>query len=135
MDLAAIQARAEKATEGPWHWEDWSLDDGPDKFSLVAPPHTNPGGASTMFPDLGNRLLKDENEEISEQDRDFIAHARTDIPLLLTRIAELTEALKEIGGQKMADSLSPEEYADADFEGAYDACIRRARTALGDQKP
>ncbi len=80
--LEAILELDKKATKGPWEWEDWDDNEGENKFSLVAPPETRPGGVSKMFPDLGNRLLKDEECNISEEDRAFIALAREALPQL-----------------------------------------------------
>lgn len=84
--IAEIESREKAATEGPWSWEDWDLDDGPDCYTLVAPPHTRPSGTSGMFPDLGFSLMTDEDHEISEQDRAFIAHARQDVPWLIEEL-------------------------------------------------
>ena len=91
LNLAEIEARAEAATEGPWAWEDWERDDGPKEFSLTSPPHTRYGGTSETFHDLRNELIRDDDgyisgEGISKEDRDFIAHARTDIPKLIAAI-------------------------------------------------
>ena len=99
--LDEIEARANAATPGPWHWEDWAEDDGDNRFALVAPPETRPGGPSEWFPDLGHLLIQDEDHNISEQDRAFIAHAREDVPRLIAELraarqmnAALAQALK-----------------------------------------
>ena len=104
LNLAEIEARAEAATEGPWLWEDWEEDDGPKEFSLTSPPHTCYGGASKAFPDLRNELIRDDDgyisgEGISKEDRAFIAHARTDIPLLIAAIRERDKKITELEWQ------------------------------------
>lgn len=78
-----IKARLAAATPGPWIWEDWTEDGGSDAFTLTAPPETRENYKDTIFPDLRNRIIADEDQNISEADRDFIAHAPEDIALLL----------------------------------------------------
>lgn len=45
-------------------------------------------------------------------------------------IAALREALQEIAKQKFMNEMGHSERDNADFEGAYEACIARARAAL-----
>jgi hypothetical protein len=83
-ELAAIRERAEKATPGPWFKES-------DEY----------GNINVYFawdaPNGGNEVV----ERIdSEDDADFIANARTDIPKLLAHI----EAL-EVENERMKDAL------------------------------
>src|SRR5689334_8305279 len=73
IDLDAVQSRASMATRGPWHVE-WDGTGYPqrvfnDAAVLVAETCTGPEWPPT--------------------DAEFIAHARTDVPALLARIAEL----------------------------------------------
>lgn len=92
IDLDAIIERERVATPGPWEWQDWSLDKGFNKYTLTAPPETRYGyGPDIMFPTLRNSLITDEDRDIRQEDRDFIAHTRTDIPALLVEVKRLTE--------------------------------------------
>lgn len=70
-ELTAIRERAEKATPGPWGWSDAKVRDG--KYVFV-PQGSYLAGTLIMFGDT---------YENGEQDADFIAHAREDIPRLL----------------------------------------------------
>lgn len=66
-ELAAIAARAKAATEGPWHWREFEK-------SL--------------------RRAGYEDNEQTDLNASFIAHARTDIPRLLAYIEELEKKLR-----------------------------------------
>lgn len=92
--IKEAKGRCDAATEGPWNWEDWDQDDGPDPCNLVAPPHTREGGENKMFPDLGNSLL-DCEESPAKEVMDFIAHSRTDLPKALRIIEVLLAELVE----------------------------------------
>lgn len=93
--LAEARALCEAATPGEWKWEDWQTPfseggtEGPNKFTLTAPPGTHDRGPSEMFPDMRNDLLYDEEHKISENDRAFIAAARTMLPAALDEIERL----------------------------------------------
>lgn len=94
--LAEIQERAEKATPGPWDGtmgeitQHWSLLETQDKCATVVGMFTNNRG-----------YLSHDSLILSNEDADFIAHARSDIPALLAiirrlsgRVEVLTEALR-----------------------------------------
>lgn len=70
-ELQAIEARAEAATEGPWHSEDGLVDMGMDKPTID--------------------LIREDN---CRANADFIAAARTDIPALVAEVRRLREELK-----------------------------------------
>ena len=71
LDLAAIQARADAATPGPW------------TLGIVY---------GTVMRSSGGNIARDSTEANAE----FIAHARTDVPALLARIAELEAGRDEL---------------------------------------
>lgn len=81
-ELSKITQRAEKATKGPWEW-----DDGHRQCSYLA----------------GTLIMMGDTYENGEEDADFIAHSRTDIPALLSHIAalkkEAEERYDEAGGE------------------------------------
>ena len=76
LDLAAIEARAEAATKGPWESRDYPNDE--------------------VWDSKGIWLADVRNEETAA----FIAHAREDIPALLARVRELEAALAEMTEQR-----------------------------------
>jgi hypothetical protein len=78
--LEDIRQRAENATPGPWKWV------GQTEGGFI------PQGAY-----LGDTLiLLGDHYENYKEDATFIAHARTDIPLLLDHIAELEAEVKRL---------------------------------------
>lgn len=68
-NTAAIRERAEKATAGPWKFED---------------EHELKGATNTQ---IYSEPCAD--HEQNDRDKDFIAHSRTDIPALLAHVEEL----------------------------------------------
>ncbi len=70
LDIAAIKARADKATAGPWAWN--------SRHGLGAP------NRLVMWP--SHEYGCDLDIEGEEADLDFIAHARTDIPDLIAAL-------------------------------------------------
>src|SRR5574343_589905 len=93
LDLAPIRARAEAATPGPWRVQqdrDGATHverDVPDGFSVCCTGHV-------------------EDDPEARPDAAFIAHARTDVPILLAEVARLArlygKAVNAIKGQARA---------------------------------
>lgn len=113
LDLDAIRARCEKATAGPWLTESPGVHtDGPAKGwargSVIAA--TAPGKDNRVYatPSGGTYPSADLN---------FIAHARTDVPALVSECKRLREALAEIRDT---------------FEIDWNEAQEIARLALGD---
>ncbi len=110
--LTQIRRREQRATPGPWRWADWDkspLDPGPpEPYTLEAPPETWPGWPG-LLPKVGNRILTDGTREISHKDREFIAHARMDIPFLLELVARLKLELTKLQAERMLDDKRQEE--------------------------
>ena len=74
--LKTIRERVEAATQGPWRWEEPSTDDFPTyDQSLVSD-----AADTTVVSGWGYDAS---GTEASDEDREFIAHARTDLPRLL----------------------------------------------------
>ena len=101
-EIDEIERREQAATPGPWRWEDWETPTtNYGEFTLVAPPETRYLASLVMDSDLGNPIISDEEHSISQDDRGFIAHARTDIPALIATVrhererAEVAERLLE----------------------------------------
>ncbi len=105
--LAAIRARVDEATPGPWMYRGSFA---PGRGSVVADSDT-----SYLF----------EAASLASVDPDtvFVAHAREDIPWLLAEVARLREALDEIacGDDQCNSSTGP---------GCDGACMRAANRAL-----
>ena len=93
LDLAAIEARANAASEGPWHTEeDVDGDDGPGM--VFGPPREYV--AETYTGDESGRAVADAvagGPAQQHANARFIAHARTDVPALVARVRDLTAKL------------------------------------------
>ena len=86
-ELKEIEARAKRATAGPWtsYLEGRDQDVG-DNFIMTGIADDEEDWSEERGPDLyvfGG----------TEDDQDFIAHARQDIPVLIVEIKRLKEAL------------------------------------------
>jgi hypothetical protein len=78
--IEEIKSRLEKATPGPWVG---------DEFEMTAPK------APTLM--AGSiKLVWAEDFHMSEEDADFVKHARDDVPYLLTRLEDAEETLKRV---------------------------------------
>jgi len=77
-ELAAIAARAEAATAGPWCVEGWR-GDGVERIVAILAPDDTP--LATME--------GPHTAAATQRDAAFIAHARTDVPRLLAELARL----------------------------------------------
>lgn len=73
IDLDAIRRRADTATPGPWTPQDWGVNNASKEITIASFIET-------------------------EEDTQFIAHAREDIPALLAEIDRLTEQLSAYKG-------------------------------------
>jgi len=73
--LAAIRARCEAATPGPWNWGRDDVPNRPDIYHLTATWITE----CENYPDV----------TVAVPDLDFIARARQDVPALLAEVERL----------------------------------------------
>lgn len=91
-DIDEIEARTEKATEGPW--VRWSTE-GQSKSGryLTSVCYHEGDYMSAKHECVAETMHK--TEEGSEQDAQFIAHARTDIPALCAYVRELEEIVRD----------------------------------------
>lgn len=98
--IAEIRARAEKATAGPWAVEETHGRDCVwlDVVNVATEDEIFNGETQPqehiVCVDYGERLKSGKEHEIANLE--FVAHARTDIPDLLARIAELEGELATI---------------------------------------
>ena len=87
-DFAAIRARAEAATKGPWRWSE-------PPGVLMGPGPTERleklGVGSTVM-----QMTSNVYGQPDKADAEFIAHAREDIPALLAAIDDLTAKQAEL---------------------------------------
>jgi hypothetical protein len=79
LDLEPIKARMEAATEGPWH----------KLFSTASGPSVG------IYKDQNQRHQQTLAYGLSDNNQDFVAHSRTDIPALVAEVEMLREALGE----------------------------------------
>lgn len=92
-ELAAIKARAEAATEGPWEWGEPSDENWPSMDqNLWTAAETN-GDREGVVTSWGYDA---DGINASDADRAFIAHARQDIPNLLTEVERLLAVIDRV---------------------------------------
>lgn len=107
LDLDAIQARADAATEGPWKVTDLS----------------NHGHRGTLWVDIDRpadgsmtvaELTEADGVEViwKTTDAEFIAHARTDIPALIAEVKALRGKVAEV--EELAQQIA--ENAEVNWE-------------------
>jgi hypothetical protein len=87
-ELEAIRKRAEAATEGPWGWAKFALDD--DDWDTEMPWLGNATEAVMDFGDC-EQYYPTQGTPPNSADAEFIAHAREDVPKLLAEIERLKE--------------------------------------------
>ncbi|NIL77670.1 hypothetical protein [Rhodococcus sp. B10] len=101
LDLQAILDRADAATEGPWRTE-------PSKYVRQR---------YVVQTDTRRTIWHATNDVFEAIDAEFIAAARTDVPLLVARVREL-EAVPRV--------LDPRKLSAEEIEAALDALPGRA---------
>lgn len=98
LDIDAIRARMEAATPGPWRWDSWR-DDLHHLIGRGGSPETYEYDVEVIEPEhsgeCGCRSACYLSNVVSEADREFIAHARTELPAALDEITRLRAALDE----------------------------------------
>lgn len=109
--LAEIRERAEKATPGPWR------SGIPGNFCVYAP--------DGMAERSGPLALMRGTREDQASNRAFIAHARADIPYLLTQLAERERMLAE--ADAVIWELSNGDITDADEDPRFVGALARHR--------
>jgi len=87
QELDEIRARCEAATPGPWKFEEWNL--WVNWGDAERDPVYQIDGPSWSMSNISDALD-------SKPDAEFIAAARTDIPVLLDHIAALTAELERV---------------------------------------
>lgn len=134
IDLEAIKARAEKATAGPWCWDNRG-----EKCNDIQVGVACGKNDEDLSGNINNLEIYDVQyvESITQDvnktaNADFIAHARTDVPALMREVerlqtsqARMANALKGVqehlnGNQAIGEEAAAKllEEAQADFEAA-----------------
>lgn len=78
INLAEIEARAEKATPGKWVFDGDKFDDG---YNVYATEHPH------------IKIVRADDNPNDKADAEFIAHAREDVPALIAEVKKLRKAL------------------------------------------
>ena len=138
--IAEIRQREQQATKGPWYVEHDAdcREYGPIiefPWGLVGPTNV---GAATMGEDYKQRYGHKVSEisELTENDAQFLAHARQDIPDLLAEVRRLQaerDRLREALTESLALNINWTETAelqDLMFFSEYKAVIKQAKEAL-----
>jgi len=81
--IQEIRDRVDKATPGPWTAED-------------ANPHKPHKRFAFYIPEIMSAPSMPQYDGLTEEDTDFIAHARTDVPRLVELVGEMAETLDEM---------------------------------------
>lgn len=98
-ELRQIRKREREATKGPWRWGDISchfgeLEDAQALFTLES--HEAPRVPVIRHRSQICKTVLEIDDHIGDNDRDFIMHARTDIPLLVATIEHLENEIGEL---------------------------------------
>ena len=92
-ELVEIEARANAATEGPWYWRNSNINVyllGARSRAVMAFKRMGMQGAQPEFRDNDGLLHGVQKRNIYDfADADFIAHARTDVQVLLAEVRRL----------------------------------------------
>lgn len=95
--LAAIRARLDAATPGPWHWDEHTV---PTLHGVGGSPDTYEYEAevieATHTGGCGCRAVCYLDLTIDRSDAEFIAAARTDLEVLLAEVDRLTQILAAV---------------------------------------
>ena len=110
LDLEAIKARAAAATEGPWEWDD----------PTIGQHWSRPQPWATVVDDevkCGDYCYGGSSSPIkSDADGQFLAHAREDIPALVTEVERLRTLHKDRAALIRAVSAAQDAGDDAGIE-------------------
>lgn len=101
--LERIQARANEATVGPWHWDE-SYGDGADTGLAL----TNNEQAEIVGAYNHHCCSFRDDPQVEDHDAEFIANARDDVPYLLAKLAAiraLADAHGKIGFRVTANDI------------------------------
>jgi hypothetical protein len=107
VDLDAVQARADAATEGPWAWEQTGDKDSSWAVGWVMDQDENPLSGRL---ETGEGIVVEgvcEGIAANPADGEFIAHARTDVPALVAELRVARELLADAGlDHILADAMA-----------------------------
>ncbi len=100
LNLDPIKARCEAATKGPWEWDTTTSAETQTLQTLLS----DTASGLVIAPSVGVGFTESVIEiglDVSAEDRDFIAHSRTDIPALVEEVERLRDENRQI--RKLAD--------------------------------
>lgn len=119
--IDGIRERCEKATPGSWKVEKYYHDEPCEKYIKAAAIIANDGENTCT-------VTRNDWSNPVEADLNFIAHAREDIPYLLTRLAESQRreraAIHDL--TEIATGGDPCEYCGSDGENCDVCCVKTA---------
>ena len=133
LDVDAIEARANAARSGPWKWHWDVFGDGSSSLDYLD------GGGGFVLSAHG--MHTEGWIDADDSDAEFIAHARTDIPALVSRVRELEAREKRVREVvKWVEDVATEMSSIADDQVgqsivdayAYRAITTQIRAELGD---
>lgn len=104
--IAQVRARADAATPGPWALED---------NTIYANPRPAERGGTNFDAQICEMLEDMDTDEVSEDDAEFIASARTDVPALCNLLARAVELLEHHRGHFLCHGYETEAATIRDF--------------------
>ena len=126
LDLAAIRARADRATPAPWKL--WGM-------SVLADPVGDSNLDTAIL--VANTTFRDAQGRPRTNDADFIAAARSDVPALLAEVERLTRIVngyaRTPAEQRAAEAEAEVERLRADVKMLRDANYKRRHRSDGMQ--
>lgn len=136
--LAAIKARAEKTTDGPWQVVRDLYEPQDGKASALVgkvaqrriftgwdhPQMKGPIGVVNSYMTIGKVCGESPHRgvSISAEDADFIVHAREDVPYLLNLVEQLLAEALEASGRRACACSTPDPVMQADRKFYCQAC-------------
>jgi hypothetical protein len=107
VDLDAVQARVDAATEGPWAWEQTGDKDNSWAVGCVMDEDEQPLSGRL---ETGQGIVVEgvcEGIDHNPADAEFIAHARTDVPALIAELRVARDLVEDAGlSHVLADAIT-----------------------------
>jgi hypothetical protein len=147
--IAAIAARAEAATFGPWKWygtpkEPYLATTTGGRIYILMPCRSRMNSASFMLRGLDGcgmqraevyavkeRDYRDDLDYIAHPDAEFLAHAREDIPALIATVALLQSKVDALEAMDVASTHDSDGWErDLKWRSGYDAAVARVHRIL-----
>lgn len=126
LDLAAIQARADAATAGPWVKSQCDGKRSGTWWAVFRGAVAGTGIYKTSF-----QICRVLSMTLGAEDAAFIAHARTDVPLLIQRIRDLEALCAVLEVDSQAARIAELEKENAKLTSVYQSYVASLASIAG----